>query len=144
MIPWAKALAGAKAAGRAVRAIPLPVWGAIVMAVAFWGHGRSQFEAGKREAQAACAEAQRKREDAAQRAIQRRDTRAATINTETAARGAQASARHREETVKSVERVRYVTRTIHVPAACDGPMPDGLRDAMGEAVRRANTAGRGV
>jgi hypothetical protein len=38
-----------------------------------------------------------------------------------------------KETVRYVERIREVR--IPVPAECDGPMPDGVRDALTDAAR---------
>jgi hypothetical protein len=58
------------------------------------------------------------------------------IGRETTARAAADSNRIQSETVRYVDRIRRVE--VPVPAACDAPMPDGVRDALAEAARAAN------
>lgn len=42
-----------------------------------------------------------------------------------------------KETIRYVDRIRR--EIVTVPAECDGPMPDGVHDALSDATRAANS-----
>lgn len=58
------------------------------------------------------------------------------VGRENARRAAADAKRIQSDTVRYVERIREVP--VYLSAACDGPMPSGLRNALGDAARAAN------
>lgn len=58
------------------------------------------------------------------------------VGRENARRAAADAKRIQSDTVRYVERIREVP--VYLPVACDGPMPSGLRNALGDAARAAN------
>jgi hypothetical protein len=65
-----------------------------------------------------------------------REVKALDIARETTADAQAASAEIQTDTVKIVERIREVP--VPVPAECDGPMPDRVRDTLSDAARATN------
>ncbi len=65
-----------------------------------------------------------------------REVKALDIARETTADAQAASAEIQTDTVKIVERIREVP--VPVPAECDGPMPDRVRDTLTDAARTTN------
>ena len=65
-----------------------------------------------------------------------REVKALDIARETTDRAEAASAEIQTDTVKIVERIREVP--VPVPAECDGPMPDRVRDTLTDAARAAD------
>jgi hypothetical protein len=65
-----------------------------------------------------------------------REVKALDIARETTADAQAASAEIQTDTVKIVERIREVP--VPVPAECDGPMPDRVRDTLTDAARATN------
>jgi hypothetical protein len=65
------------------------------------------------------------------------EVKALDIARETTADAQAASAEIQTETIKYVDRIREVR--IPVPAECDGPMPDRVRDTLSDAARAADS-----
>lgn len=65
-----------------------------------------------------------------------REVKALDIARETTADAQAASAEIQTETIKYVDRIREFR--IPVPAECDGPMPDRVRDTLTDAARTTN------
>lgn len=65
-----------------------------------------------------------------------REVTALEIGRETTDRAEEAVNEIESETVRYVERIREVR--IPVPAECDGPMPDSVRDTLSDAARASN------
>jgi predicted GTPase len=65
-----------------------------------------------------------------------REVKAIEIARETTADAQAESTRIQSDTIKIVERIREVP--VPVPAECDGPMPDRVRDTLADAARAAN------
>lgn len=61
----------------------------------------------------------------------RADLLGLSISRETTERAGADADRIQNETIRYVERIREVR--IPVPAECDGPMPDGVQDALADA-----------
>ncbi len=66
-----------------------------------------------------------------------REVKALDIARETTADAQAASAEIQTETIKYVDRIRTVE--IRVPAECDGPMPERVRDTLTDAARAADS-----
>ncbi|WP_353189087.1 hypothetical protein [Pseudomonas sp.] len=66
-----------------------------------------------------------------------REVAALEIGRETKDRAEEAVNEIESETVRYVERIREVR--IPVPAECDGPMPDSVRDALSDAARASRS-----
>ncbi|HEY1035525.1 MAG TPA: hypothetical protein VGE09_11150 [Pseudoxanthomonas sp.] len=135
---------GLVTAGKAVwgflRAIPWQAW--VVAAVLFvgWRYGEHRYDAGVAEENARWVDAQAKADRDAKAATAKRDKAADGVNTATTERAHQATVETRTETAAAVERVRYVTRTIEVPAGCPTALPDVVRDEGRAAVESARAA----
>ena len=65
-----------------------------------------------------------------------REVKALDIARETTADAQAESTRIQSDTVKIVERIREVP--LPVPAECDGPIPDRVRDTLADAARAAD------
>jgi hypothetical protein len=65
-----------------------------------------------------------------------REVKAIEIARETTADAQAESTRIQSDTIKIVERIREVP--LPVPAECDGPMPDRVRDTLADAARATN------
>lgn len=65
-----------------------------------------------------------------------REVAALEIGRETKDRAEEAVNEIESQTVRYVERIR--TLRVPVPAECDGPMPDGVQDALSGAARATN------
>ncbi len=127
-----------------LRAVPWQVWVALVLAGLVWHWGGTRYDAG--------VTAERERWEAAQAVAisiaeveqAKRDRRAAQAAAEAAAAAQAATIETRSETAAAVEKIRYVTRTIEVPAHCPVGLPDSVYQEGREAVARARTAARGL
>lgn len=64
------------------------------------------------------------------------ETKSLEISRDAARRAAADAERIQSDTNKIVERIREVP--VYLPSQCDGPMPDGLQDALSDAARAAN------
>lgn len=126
-----------------VKAVPWQVWVGIGVCVLVFLYGRQQYTDGqlteRAKWQAWLDEQQRLEAElvAAQKLA------AAEIAADTAAKGQKASADTRTETAAAVERIRYVTRTIEVPAECRAAvqLPDSVRAELAQATARTRAAG---
>jgi hypothetical protein len=65
-----------------------------------------------------------------------REVKALDIARETTADAQAESTRIQSDTIKIVERIREVP--VPVPAECDGPIPDRVRDTLTDAARATN------
>lgn len=66
-----------------------------------------------------------------------REVTALEIGRETKDRAEEAVNEVEAETVRYVERIRTIR--VPVPAECDGPMPDGVRDTLSDAARASRS-----
>lgn len=126
-----------------VKAVPWQVWVGIGACVLVFLYGRQQYADGQMTERAKWQAwvAEQERVDAELVAAQK--LAAAQIAADTQAKGQQASTDTRTETAAAVERIRYVTRTIEVPAECRAAvqLPDGVRDELAQAAARTRAAG---
>lgn len=129
------------AIGKGLRAIPWQVYAVAALALAVWLYGEHQYNAGVDAENARWTAAQVEADRKAKEAEAKRDQAAAGVNAATAAKASEHSADIRTETAGAVERVKYVTRTITVPANCPAGLPDSVRDEGRAAVERARAAG---
>lgn len=131
----------AKAVWGFLRAIPWQAW--LVAAVLFvgWRYGEHRYDAGVTAENGRWVAAQAKADADAKAAEEKRDKEAAAIDTSTTEAAHEATVETRTETATAVERVRYVTRTIEIPAGCPTALPDVVRDEGRAAVERARAAG---
>lgn len=128
----------ALAAWKFLRGIPWQVWAVIAVAVVLWRWGESRYDAGFAASSAECAEAAAQAAEAARTAAE--DAR--RIGIETGREAAKLQADIAARAAGSVERIRYVTRTIEVPAGCPVSLPPPVVRELEEAVDRARAAGR--
>ncbi len=139
MIPLA--MAGvAKGAWRVLRAVPWWGWLALALAGAWLWDRSSQYDAGVAAENARWVEAQREADRKAKEQQDKRDQDAAKIANQSDGRAKDAVVETRTETAAAVERVRYETRVIEVPASCDRPVPVSVRDEFAKAIATANAA----
>jgi len=124
-----------------LRRLPWQVWAAAALVAAFWWWGGHRYNAGVAAERARWEAAQAEADRKAREAEAKRDAAAAAVNDKAAARASEAATEVRTETAAAVERVRYVTRTIDVPADCPAGLPDLVRDEGRAAVARARAAG---
>lgn len=68
--------------------------------------------------------------------VAEREVKALDVSRDTKERAEEAVNEIESETVRQVERIRVVE--IPVPAECDGPMPDSVRDTLSDAARATN------
>lgn len=126
-----------------LKAVPWQVWVGIGVALIVFLYGRQQYVDGQLTERAKWQAwvAEQERVDAELVAAQK--LAAAQIAADTQAKGQQASTDTRTETAAAVERIRYVTRTVQVPAECRAAvqLPDGVRDELAQAAARTRTAG---
>lgn len=140
MIPLPLIAAG-KAAWGFLRAIPWQAWVVAAVLLIGWRYGEHRYDAGVAAENKRWVDAQAKADADAKAAAEKRDKDAGAINTSTTERAHEASVETRTETASAVERVRYETRTIEVPANCPVGLPDRVLDEGRAAVDRARTAG---
>ena len=129
-----------KAAWGFLRAIPWPVWAALLLALAVWRYGELRYRAGVVDCEAAQVEALARAYSQQQARTARRDATAAGIAEATRTQATEATIQTRTQTAAAVERVRYVTRTIEVPAGCPVGLPERVRDEGAAALARARAA----
>lgn len=130
-----------KAVGGFLRAIPWQVYAVAALLAVGWLYGQHQYNAGVDAENARWTDAQADADAKAKAAEATRDTTATGINTAATERAHEATVETRTETAAAVERVKYVTRTIHVPVDCPVDLPDSVRDEGRAAVERAQAAG---
>ena len=135
---------GARLAGGWLKAVPWQAWAALALLLVGWRYGeiradqrergvRAEYAAAQAEADRKFAAQARRLADASRRIADASERLASTASTDT-----------RTETVAAVEKVRYVTRQIVVPAGCPVGLPDVVRDEGRAAVERARAAGGAV
>lgn len=124
-----------------LRAIPWQVWTVAALVIAIWCYGDNRFEAGVADERARWNASQAEADRKAAEDTAKRDAAAEEVNATTTERAHEATVETRTETAAAVERVRYVTRTIEVPANCPTGLPDVVRDEGRAAVERARAAG---
>ena len=144
MIGAAGAIALAKGALGFLRAIPWQVWAVAAVLGAGWYYGEVRYDAGVAAEKARWTKAQADADRQARAATEARDKAAEGVNSATTERAHEATVATRTETAAAVERVRYVTHTIEVPADCPVGLPDRVLEEGRAAVDRARAAGREV
>jgi uncharacterized membrane protein len=137
-------LAALRVLGGWLKAVPWQAWVALAVLLLGWRYGdlranqrelevRAEYVAAQAEADRKFAAQARRLADASRRIADDTVRMASTASTDT-----------RTETASAVEKVRYVTRQIVVPAGCPVGLPDGVRNEGREAVERARAAGGAV
>lgn len=133
------ALALLSAIRKGLGKVPWQVWAVAALAAAFWLYGHHQYTAGVADENARWTAAQAKADQDARAAQAKRDASSADIAAATTQRAQAATTQTRQETAAAVEKVKYVTRTIRIPADCPA-LPDSVRAEGRAAVERANAA----
>lgn len=134
-------IAAAKGAWAFLRAIPWQAWAVAAVLLIGWRYGEHRYDSGVADERASWVAAQAKADAEAKAAAAKQAQDAAAINNSTTDRAHEATVETRTETAAAVERVRYETRTIEVPANCPTGLPDRVRDEGRAAVDRARAAG---
>jgi hypothetical protein len=123
-----------------LRAIPWQAWAIIAVLALWWWDRSGEYDRGREVERGQWEAAQRAADHAAEVAAKSRAEKSASIAQDAKQAAADAVTDARTETAKAVERVRYETRTIHVPADCPVTLPDSVRDEGRKAVERARAA----
>ena len=129
---------------KVIKSIPLPVWlfiGGMCLALL---HGENRADAREESVREKFAALEAAANDAqAKQAAKDADT-AKTITADTDKRTTAAVVDTRTKTATAVERVRYETKTIVVPADCASALrlPDIVQSEGRQAIERANAADR--
>lgn len=132
-------------AGAVLRRVPWQVWAAAALLLAGWAFGHSRYTAGVAAERARWEALQAKADREAKAAERARDAASVAVSEAAVQAGHEAVVDTRTETVAAVERVRYVTRTISVPAECPEPvLPASVHAEGRQAVERARAAGRSL
>lgn len=125
-----------------LRSIPWQAWlfAAVVLAALWYGENRA--DAREAEVRDEFAARDAAADEAARVAEAERDRKAKAASSDADKAGAKATTETRVTTATAAERVRYVTRTIQVPAECADAvrLPDSVRSEGREAVSRARAA----
>lgn len=128
-----------KAIFGALRAIPWWAWVVFALIGAAYWYGERRYDAGQAAERAMWEDAQALAEKEAKADEEARDRASKAVSDESANAAQDAVVETRDETASAVERVRYVTRKIVVPADCPG-LPDSVSDEGRAAVERARAA----
>lgn len=136
--------AAALVAWRFLRDIPWQVWALAMLVALVWHWGDTRFDAGIAAERARWEAAQAEANAKAQAAQDRRDQNATTISTAAAEAGQAATLETRTDTAAAVEIVKYVTRTVEIPANCPVGLPGRVLEEGRAAVDRARAAARGL
>lgn len=126
-----------------LRGIPWQAWAVAAVLFIGWRYGEHRYDTGVAGESQRWIEAQAKADREAKAAAAKRDKAATGINDTAAAEGAAATAKTQVETAAAAERVKYITRTIKVPAGCPTQLPTEVVDEGRKAVDRARRAGDG-
>lgn len=126
-----------------VKAVPWQVWVLIALAYGVYRYGESRYDDGVTAERQVWVEWKAKQDETDRDLVAAQKMASAQITLDTQAKGQQASTDTRTETAAAVERIRYVTRTIEVPAECRAAvlLPDGVRHELTEAAARTRAAG---
>lgn len=127
-----------------LRAVPWQAWLVAAVLLVGWRWGEHRYDAGVAAESARWVAAQAEADRQAKAAKEKRDRVATDVSAATTERAHEATTKTRTETAAAVERVKYETRTIVVPAACPTGLPAVVRDEGRAAVERARSAGREV
>lgn len=135
-------MSAALAALSFLRRVPWQAWALLALLAGLGWFSHSRYQAGYAAAQAKCeADAAAALAEAVESAAQDAET-ARQIGIDTGREAARLQADIAASTATSVERIRYVTRTIEVPAGCPASLPDGVRVELQAAADRARAAAR--
>lgn len=132
---------GARIVGGWLKAVPWQAWVALALLILAWRYGDFVADAREREVRAEYAAVQAEADRKFAEHAQRMASAARRIADASVRLAAAASTDTRTETAAAVEKVRYVTRQIVVPAGCPVGLPDVVRDEGRAAVERARAAG---
>lgn len=126
-----------------LKAVPWQVWVGIGVTLIVFLYGRQQYVDGQMTERAKWQAWVAEQERLEAELVAAQKLAAAQIAADTQAKGQQASTDTRTETAAAVERIRYVTRTVQVPAECRAAvqLPDGVRDELAQAAARTRAAG---
>lgn len=126
-----------------VKDVPWQIWALIAAFIGVVIFGNLQFKAGEAAERAKWQAWLDEQQRLEAELVAAQKLAAAEIAADTAAKGQKASADTRTETAEAVERIRYVTRTIEVPAECRAAvqLPDGVRAELAQAAARTRAAG---
>lgn len=121
-----------------LRGIPWQAWVAVALALVVWRYGEARYDAGVADCREAVAAADAKASEAA-RAEERRQSDASAAATRAKdERLNEKLPAIKNRTHEATERIRIVYRDRPVPAECK--RPDGVREELEAARRRANAA----
>lgn len=138
---WALVKAGAGRLFGLLRAIPWPVWLALAVLAAGWRWGEHQHDVGAEAERARWIAAQAEVDARTKAETERRARAAQAANVDASKAAAAAITDTRVAASAAVERIRYVTRSIQVPAGCPHALPPGVRDELARAAERTAAAG---
>lgn len=129
---------------KVIKSIPLPVWlfiGGVCLAL--W-YGENRADNREEEVREEFAALQAAANDAQAKQAAKDASTSAGITADTDKRTTAVVVDTRTKTATAVERVRYETKTIVVPADCVAAvrLPDGVSREGREAIERANAADR--
>lgn len=126
-----------------VKAVPWQVWLVLGLILGVYLYGESRYDSGVTAERQVWVEWKAKQDETDRDLVAAQKMASAQITLDTQAKGQQASTDTRTETAAAVERIRYVTRTIEVPAECRAAvlLPDSVRHELAEAAARTRAAG---
>lgn len=138
---WALVKAGAGRMFGLLRMVPWWFW--VIVAVLFlWQVDRdARYRAGVETERTRWIAAQAKADARARADAERRDRAAQAANADASKAAAVAATDTRVTAASAVERIRYVTRSIQVPAGCPDALPPSVRDELARAAERTAAAG---
>jgi hypothetical protein len=138
---WALVKAGAGQLFGLLRVIPWPVWLALAVLVTGWRWGEHRHDAGVEAERARWIAAQAEVDARAKAETERRARAAQAANADASKAAAAAITNTRVAASGAVERIRYVTRSIQVPAGCPHALPASVQSELARATERTAAAG---
>lgn len=138
---WALVKAGAGRVFGLLRAIPGEWWLILLVAFLVWRWGEHRHDAGVEAERARWIAALAKADAKAKAETERRDRAAQAVNAGASNAAAAAVTNTRVAAASAVERIRYVTRSMPIPAGCPDALPASVRDELARAAERTAAAG---
>ncbi len=138
---WALVKAGAGRLFELLRAIPAEWWTIALIAILTWLWTDRRCDLRVEAERARWIAVQAKADAKAKAEAERRDRAAQAVNADASKAAAAAVTDTRTAAATAVERIRYVTRSMPIPAGCPHALPASVRDELARAAERTATAG---
>ncbi len=138
---WALVKAGAGRLFELLRLVPWWAWLALAVLAAGWRWGEHRHDAGVEAERARWIAAQAKADAKSKAETERRDRVAQAVSADASKAATAAVTDTRTAAAAAVERIRYVTRSMPIPAGCPHALPASVQSELARATERTAAAG---